>query len=443
MLLNSVYLYKKVVGDIFTISISSLFFYCYIVFVYIGSVILFLRLDRFSVNVGVIEETYLLKMFLSTNLGLFLIPLGMMYVSWLLKHNPSIEIKEYIKKEVQDVVSKDGVYAFPIVCVLLGISFLFLYLYLLQTEIPILHLLSGSSVEELAILRSRATNAFTGNRHWYTLFLETLVPIISYICLSYFKKRDGSKIKWGILFLLTFFMASFIKVMTLQKAPLGWYYISLFLLIIYLYNKDFKLNYFILFSLVVFIILVVMYIFIMGYESIGTSLAKIFNRVFVGQVRPLYFYYKYFPASEDFLLGRSFPNPGGVFPYKPFPLTIKIHELIYRHRPDIVGSAPTVFFGEVYANFGLVVSFISMFLVGVYIKFIEIIFIKFLPKNPLSLSLFIYFAFHLKDLTATGLSQYVIDFYSFSIIFFFISILSGIYLFKQIDSNLVALKRGD
>lgn len=100
--------------------------------------------------------------------------------------------------------------------------------------------------------------------------------------------------------------------------------------------------------------------------------ALLADRGVVGQSMPLYMIYELIPRTYDFFVGRTFANPHGLLPYEPIALPYLIYESY--HAPvvgQLRGADPTVFFGEIYANFGVIVSFFSMFLFGAILQIVN------------------------------------------------------------------------
>src|SRR3989338_2369139 len=95
-------------------------------------------------------------------------------------------------------------------------------------------------------------------------------------------------------------------------------------------------------------------------------------RGMVGQSYPLYRIYEIIPAQYDHFWGRTFSNPHGILPYVPVALPYLIYDSYNLPAAgDLKGADPTVFFGEIYANFALPISLISMFLFGFLIQIIN------------------------------------------------------------------------
>ena len=99
------------------------------------------------------------------------------------------------------------------------------------------------------------------------------------------------------------------------------------------------------------------------------AIASVFSRTFTGQIQPAYHYLEFFPMHHDFLWGRSFPNPRGILPFEPYRLTVEIMNWRFPDlvKRGVVGSMPTTFWGELYANFGTLGVITIPFFVGIVI----------------------------------------------------------------------------
>ncbi len=135
-----------------------------------------------------------------------------------------------------------------------------------------------------------------------------------------------------------------------------------------------------------------MYVTFMGLgdREPGVIFRAIVNRIFLGQTDGLYYIFHAFPTYHDFLWGRTLPNPMRIFPFEPFDLSIYICSTYVFPGSDIVCTSPTVFFGEVYANFGYGVMMMSMVAMGVLLQMVQIALMRW-PKSALSLAVLSFF----------------------------------------------------
>ena len=102
------------------------------------------------------------------------------------------------------------------------------------------------------------------------------------------------------------------------------------------------------------------------------------DRLLFGQNRVLYVTYEIVPGKYDYFMGSTFANPLRLLPYEPIPFSYLTYDAIHPESIDgkVRGSGPAVFYSEIYANFGIVVSFGSMFAFGVFMQLVNNILIS-------------------------------------------------------------------
>jgi hypothetical protein len=176
-----------------------------------------------------------------------------------------------------------------------------------------------------------------------------------------------------------------------------------------------------IFFVILFSSLIIFYIFFMGSADVFSAFGSIFSRALAGSIQPAYHYLEFFPHHQEFLMGRSFPNPGGILPIEPYRLTVEIMNWVHPNNEDIVGSMPTVFWAEAYANFGVSGVIFVPFLIGVVLYTVYYVVDK-TENTPLKIGFFVWLMQHFKNLSITGFGGYLIDFYL--IVLGFILILS-------------------
>ena len=153
-----------------------------------------------------------------------------------------------------------------------------------------------------------------------------------------------------------------------------------------------------------------MYVYFMNAPSLWMGIKYTFSRIFVGPIEALYHYLEIFPKQINFLWGRSFPNPGGLLPFEPFNLTQELSLIVFPKNElmGVVGSMPTIYWGEMYANFSYPGIIIPPFFIGYFLYWLNTI-IFMLPMTPLVLSFFIWTILHYANLAVTSLSSFLID----------------------------------
>jgi len=219
----------------------------------------------------------------------------------------------------------------------------------------------------------------------------------------------------GGIFIISFLLSSFISIMALEKAILFWFLIALFLTYIivrYQGKLDIKKTIFSVFFVVVSLVFLYHNLYAKNDLTIFDSIITVFSRAFTGSIQPAYHYLEFFPAHHDFLWGRSFPNPKGIFPFETFVLTKEIMNFAQPEglKNNIIGSMPTIFWAETYANFGIIGVFIVPFIAGVMVWIVQYCINKF-ENTPIKVALYVWLIIHFKNLSITGFSGFIVDFY--------------------------------
>lgn len=383
----------------------SIYIWFYIFFAYIGIIPLYYYWDKYRYLVeGVRDREIILQIWIFSSLSLFLVVIS--YV--LLK-------KFFIKKgNLQYKTNLGGISTysqiFMDILLILSVGVSMYYLISLNS-IPLLSLFSDHEASNVKLARSKATNDFSGNLHWFKIFYNSILTFISYIYFSIIlnKKTKSNIFKFILLFLIT----TFIMLSTTQKAPVIFYWMGLFLT--YLISKNKKVSFK---SAIIFVILVVptimlMYTFFMksGEASFVEVLVSANSRIFTGQIVPAYFYLYLYPAFKDFLLGQSLPNPGGVLPWDYYPLPEEIKNFMNPELAStgIVGTAPTAYWAEMYANFGVGGIIISSILLGATLFLIQYLVITKMKFNAITIGLLVFLTLDYSKLALSGFSYYIFN----------------------------------
>jgi len=124
------------------------------------------------------------------------------------------------------------------------------------------------------------------------------------------------------------------------------------------------------------------------------------------------------------LMGSSLPNPAGIFPFEHFRITIEVAKYIFSQDLFMgVSSAPTVYWAEMYANFGVLGVIFSSMLVGICFFALSLVLQK-LPMSIPAIIAIISISMICKELSTTGITHLL-----FSADLFFIIIVSAILFF--------------
>lgn len=408
------------------ISLPSIIIVFFYLNQYIGIPILYFQLDDLRLSDGVDNKYIVLEVFVYTSFTITLMIVGFLLGRKIFGpiNNPSLV-------DIQPM-GKNAVFG-------TGVLFLFccavLYFYLSKIgfeNIAIIKVLT-SDRSGLGALRSAMTNSFDGKYHWYHLFMNKLLIFTALIFFS--QMLIHPSVRYKFYFCLVFLVTTFSMIMSIQKGPMAIFLIGL--LFVFLLSRRsgimpimtmFKFSIMLLGGLIIF------YIVFMGSNTPTEALIRLLSRIFTGGLQPAYHYLEFFPENQDFLLGRSLPNPGGLLPFESYALTTEILE--WRNQgiseQGVVGSMPAVYWGEMYANFGLIGIIIPPFFVGFLLYGLNGLLMK-LRANPLSVALFVWMIMHYKDLSSTSLSGYMFDLYLSGVLvaFLLITLMRGGNVFKS------------
>lgn len=284
-----------------------------------------------------------------------------------------------------------------------------LYLYHVPKTAIWAALTQGLPAAKLA--RSAMTNDFPGKYHWYKVMMSDMMMVILFTLYAHWQlKRSRSAFNW---FCITLGVSAFVAIMATEKAPIVFLLIGLFLTnVIVRHQGKYPIGRGLVFGIFSLAVLIMFYLKFMGSGNAEAAFAAVLSRAFTGQISPAYYYLEYFPAHHDFLWGASFPNLHGLLPHTPYNLPVEIMNWKFPdvEQSGVVGSAPTIFWGEMYANFGYLGAIIAPFFVGIGLYIVSALLERF-ENTPLKVGLVVWIALHYKDLAITGLSNFTEDFY--------------------------------
>lgn len=388
-------------------SIPSLLVWYYIVTAYIGIVPLYFGWDTSRRDrLGIVDQDVLLLVFSYSAVTLLLLIVGFIFAHQVLGLRAQRNASPILPSATVERVFFLGLF---------GITVIVLLSYLMRVPTIAIFALIDGSLAQAMVARSEMGNAFPGSYWRYQLFFGTLLTM----CCVYFyaDARASRKLSARLLFLVSLPVAVFASVMSIEKAPI----VNLIVVLYLAYAVTRGGGYWQPAGkyLAVFMtgLLIAMYVFVQGYEDAGTGFFGVLSRIFTGGISPAYFYVQMFPQHLDFLYGASFPNPGQVLPFAHFPLTKEMMQFIYPAQAQlgIVGSAPTVFWAEMYVNFGTLGVLIAPPLVGIGLYAVQHLLVS-LPNVPATIAATILLASHFKELSGTSLSGYMFDTTSLAIV---------------------------
>lgn len=405
VILLSVYIARKSNIRFLVPTIPSIFIWSYFVFSYVGILALFFLWNDYRVSLGINNKFKILELWGYSSLSLLLIVLTFYFLSNILNLKIDKNYREMKDDGQLNSTVKTGMFFLFV----LSIGIVLIYISKIPS-IPLLEQLRGASSKELALSRSEATNNFSGKLHWYRLFYSSVLTFLGYYTFSLSLKKP-TLLNWGF-FLVTFAAASFTALMTTQKAPLVWFFIGLVSTYLITRKTQIKLKTAIILGGTTFTALLFMYRRFMGLEGrpLLDVIQSIFSRAFTGQIGPAYFYIEMFPRHEEYLLGRSFPNPAGVFPWETYSITTEVMNYMNPAMIEagVVGSAPTVFWADMYANFGIGGIILSSLLVGLLLYLFQYCINK-LDFNPVIIAYCSWLIVEAMTLSSTSLANFLLN----------------------------------
>ncbi len=388
-------------------------------FQYIGLPVLYFRLDEFRA-VFVYDKWLVMRVFAYTAITITLMIAGCVAarrifgpIDW-----PGGGIRENGRLQTFCLL------------VLFGICCSVLYLYIAKIgigNIALLAVLGVGGDVQVDLARSAMGNAFEGKYHWYHMFMNKLLLFCAYAMFAQYLLRPNraSRLMFGVVFLV----AAFAMTMAVEKGPMADLLIALFLVYVLVKKEGlFPIRGSLYIAAVLLAVLIVFYMSFSGVESPVKAVFSVASRAFTGQIQAAYHYLQYFPHHHEFLFGRSFPNPGDILPFRHYSLTL---EMMAWHDPGlsgigVVGSMPTVFWGEMYANFGFPGVLLPPFFVGFFLYWLNSLALRLIP-DPSVIALFVWMMIHFKNLAASSLSGFLLDEYALAALlcFFAIAFISG------------------
>lgn len=393
--------------DIINFLIVSIF-----ILSYLGVFPLYFQLDEYRVELGVTNKFLLIQVLLLSFVSSVFLIAGYLLASLYFFKNSSSDLDILNTKSG----TYNGISIIKPMFILFFIIVLLLYYLHIVPSIALIELLKGASTTEINLSRSHMTNAFSGYGY-FRLVLHNMSIFLSIY--SFLLFLVNKKITTLFIFIVSFIVTSFSLLITTEKAPFAWFMISIFMAYCFIsYNQRFPIGKTLIFSMVIVIVLAVSYIVFMDVSNLFSGIWSVFSRAFSGSIQPAYHYLELFPDKIDFLLGKSFPNPRNIFPFEHFYLTQEVMKIVnpQDYENGIIGTMPTVFWGELYVNFSYIGVLFFSFILGAYICLIRSIVNK-IACPVTQLTLLIMLTMHFKDLSVTSFSNYLID---VNLIFLFI-----------------------
>lgn len=407
---------------LFRISIPGILMFSIFLFQYVGFPILFYELNDYRAQT-INDQNIIWQVFAWSSFTITLLITGFIFAR---KTFGPIHKNQSFNSF--GLSPQHSVFQEYIITILLFISgFIVLILYIRKIEFSNLAIsvaigLIDSNLSS-EVLRSSMGNNFDGKYHWYRFFMRDITQIATLTLFGGYLLTP--RLNRLLILIIAFLVTAFSMLISTEKGPIMWFLISM--LMVYLIIKKagyIPFKWFIIGSPLLLLIIGIFYIHLMNSPSIYSGIQSALSRITTGQIAGLYHYIIIFPEKIEYLLGRTFPNPGGIFPWKPFPITVAVMDIVHPENIEfgIVGSMPTFFWGEMYANFGYLGIIFPPFFLGIFLYWFNLQLFR-LSMSPITIAVFIWFVQHFKFISETGLSEYIINVTGSMILLIFIGIL--------------------
>jgi len=257
---------------------------------------------------------------------------------------------------------------YEIIIIVFSFCILILGAYLIRVnEIPLIELIKdpGDSTR-FWLLREDALKALDMTRiERYMFFWMRSLFIPLGITSALFLSANYQKNKYKILFILFFIFGIVVNTLTLEKSPIASIFLSL---AAFIFLKREKVNSGLVIALVVITLtgplLISYFLFIDREDVFDVILWSYINRLFVTPAEVLFYYFKYFPDTHDFLMGRSSQLFSWMHAEGTFPVSNYVARLWWK-MPQTTGFANANYLGNFWSDFGWYGTTISTFIFGI------------------------------------------------------------------------------
>ncbi|KXG08977.1 hypothetical protein AT864_02661 [Anoxybacillus sp. P3H1B] len=445
ILFLSTALFRYVSGSLSIVKpnlVSIIYYYSLLVSSFVGSLLIALGVDHYYMTAKLFRpDEYRVIGFVVVCFVMVFLPLSMLLVSKLCGFEARTEFSRYLERPVQPVTSRSNEF-FYCFSALSGFSILaILYTIWKTPHVPIFALITGHEEMSLAELRIQASLHFKGNILFRNIFALSLTPLLS--LMAYIFSVLTNEFRWKILFFLLFIGALFVNLYDLAKSPIFFYLIMFLLVRIYIGETKLSAFKVMVYGLVGGIVLVGMYIVIQGVNDVESFLAYNkgpIGRIIFAQIAPTFLHLNLFGEVLPFLYGRSLPSIlTGLFDIDNVRSArmVMAHVFPERIEDGTGGVLNTLFVAEAYANFGYLGIIIGTLYVGIVIQLLYICFLR-LPKNPIFISLLVYFSVNIPRTIVGGFTDFL-----FNPIWILLAVLfGGMVLFLRVKADIWVFLKG-
>lgn len=284
----------------------------------------------------------------------------------------------------------------------LGIFALYL---VVVPEVPLLVLLRGDSAStDLDLAREQALKLLPGQvRYVFSLTRSIVLPFLAIS--TYLEARRRRRVRWWLLFLLTFAVGAFFAAATLEKSSVGALLITLFLGALFGRGRDLTPRR--VASLgalgIGFPIFVTSSSVGFDLQRTGDVLLALGRRIFYLPSEVVFRYVDYTGEHGIFFMGRTLPYVSKYLPDGPVAIDNIIYLEYYGTGAITSGSANAGYLGELWVNFGWYGALVGAFVVGALVCVLQHL-IATAPRTTATVALRAIVVYQVVGLSSTGFS---------------------------------------
>lgn len=354
------------------LNIISITYYVYLLTCYLGASLVYLGFARdhyiiltFSENL--IEQIYFFCACCGLGLGLTII-----VVNYLLGiKNQRKRVLTFFNQTCNTEFDHKIFYSAVCALLIVGtVSTIYVFIYL--GSIPLFDLIRYGN-DDAALTRIAATRQFGGNAYIRNIGMSAIVPLTSYC--AYAGWQITKTKRWRNLFLASAILALFALTWNLEKSPIIYYCIYLFILRMFITPNSITWKSWVKIIGVVVILIIISYVALSGSIDLSLSSGPL-SRLIITPIGAIGQHLLCFPDYIGFLNGASLPTffANLIGQDEGWIRSGRVVMEVFNSRGVNEGTAGVMnaFFScEAYANWGYIGVFTAVILVGAFIAVVN------------------------------------------------------------------------